>query len=116
MGGRTLADNIENEVMEIWCSRPIEASALVKCFVSIAAKEPRKQRANDESLDRVPQIPYERYFRFEFDRTLIDDSLADDQRLDAVQAAAQAFMEGQGTVMRHCIHILKDKQSAYTPK
>ncbi len=110
LGGKALAVEVENEASVIWCSRPTDLTSLVLCFVSVAAKEAQKRRA-DEFREVVSHIPDERFFRFDLDRALAEDGLAYDQWLVSIQALAEDFVAGQRTMMRHCILTLKGKQS-----
>jgi hypothetical protein len=110
LGGKALAVEVENEAAAVWCSRPPDPTSLVLCFVSIAAKEARKRRA-DEFQEVVSHISDERYFRFDLDRVLAEDGLAYEQWLASVQELAEDFVAGQRTIMRHCVLTLKGKQS-----
>ncbi len=111
LGGRALTAEMEKEATAIWCSRPTELTSLILCFVSVAAKEARKRRADDEPGEVVSLIPDERFFRLELDRMLVEDDLADDQRLAVIKAAADEYVAEQRTIMRHCALTLKEKQS-----
>jgi hypothetical protein len=96
----------------MWGSKKEELALLAKCFVSIAAKEPRKRRADDAPPDYASMIPDERFFRFELERTLVnDDSLAADQQLAAIHNASNDFLGGQRTSVRHCVLALRGKLS-----
>ncbi len=114
LGGRALADETAKEAIAIWCARKAELASLAKCFVSIAVKEPRKRRANGDSMEHASLVPDERFLRYELDRAIADDGLAVDQQLERIHAAAQDLLEGHRTLLRHCLLTLKGKQSKYS--
>ncbi len=113
VGGTTLADETELEAAMLWGAKKQELPSLMKCFVSVVAKEARKRRADDMLPEKASLVHDERTFRFDLDRTLADDGLAAEQHLAAVQEAAKAFVEAQQTALRHCALALRGKQSAY---
>jgi hypothetical protein len=113
IGGMTLADETEQEAAMLWGAHKEDLSSLVKCFMSIAAKEARKRRADDELPEKALPVREERIFRFELDRSLVDDLLSADQQLAAVERAAKEYLEEHRTAVRQCAWALKGKQSAY---
>ncbi len=85
---------------------------MAECFVSVAAREPRKQRADHQFLGHASQVSHERFFIFELERTLVDDGSTADEQLDAFQAAAKDFLDGHRTFVRRCVLTLMGKQHA----
>jgi hypothetical protein len=114
LGGKALADETEKEAIAIWYSRNADLALLGKCIVLVASKESQKQRADYEPFEQSSLFPDERFFNFEFDRTLVDDELAMDERLAALRTAGEEFLNGQRTLSRQCVWTMTRKESAYT--
>ncbi len=108
VGGRMLAEGTELEAAMLWCVRKEELASLVICVMSIAAKEARKRRADDQQPENLALVLDERRFWPEPDRTPTTS-----QQLAAVQKAADKDVEGHYTILRQCALTLKGKRGAY---